>query len=187
MKKIVALFLCLCLVLPVIPAAAVKPEKAGVGDLPTALTAATLSQHDADCQILRHVDKDVFNAGDHVQRVPGEEELDTYVFRNGDGTKTVYYMDEPVKFLDSDGVAREKDLSLIPVKDGHTTMSNDVGLTLPNDPADGIQLSYNGENVTLFPQGGRLDVEAEMTECSVTYPDYFGEGISLRYTPPCPA
>lgn len=66
---------------------------------------------------------------------------------------------------------------------GFVTVQNDVRLSVPDNPSTGIQLKYNGSSVALTPQGGTLTKAAELEDNAVTYPDYFGEGMSLRYTP----
>ena len=140
-------------------------------------------QLDADCQILSHVDAEVFAAGNHIARLPEEETLSNYVFLNVDGTKTVYYMDQPVKFEKADGTVVEKNLTLTAATGGYTTTQNDIQLTIPTDPTNGIRLVYDNHAITLIPQGGTLSTAPQTTDSSVTYPDYYGEGMSLRYTP----
>lgn len=63
---------------------------------------------EAHSQLLRYVDQKAFSEMKHIQRLTEEEDLSTYVFLNQDGSRTVYYMDEPVKYLDPGGVVREK-------------------------------------------------------------------------------
>lgn len=138
---------------------------------------------EADSQLLRYVDQKAFNERNHIQRLPEEEDLCTYVFLNQDGSRTVYYMDEPVKYLDPSGITKEKNLNLTETASGYTTVQNDVLLSIPDDPATGIYLKYRGSSVSLMPLGGTLIKAAEMKDNSVTYLDYFGDGMSLRYTP----
>lgn len=140
-------------------------------------------QLDADCQILSHVDAEVFAAGSHIARLPEQETLSSYVFLNADGSQTVYYMDQPVKFEKSDGTVAEKNLTLTAATEGYTTTQNDIQLTIPTNPTNGIRLIYDSHQITLIPQGGTLTNAAQATDNSVTYPNYYGEGMSLRYTP----
>ncbi len=62
--------------------------------------------------ILQHVDQDAFRASNHVRRLPEEETLDTFVYLNQDGTKSVYFMEENVKYVDSAGKVQNKDISM---------------------------------------------------------------------------
>lgn len=137
----------------------------------------------ADSPILRHIDAQVLESGTHVARLPEEESLNSYVFRNQDGSATSYILDEPVKFVDSSGVIQEKDLTLMSVTGGYTTARNDVALTLPNNPISGIGLQYKDSNILLIPQGGMSRSIPQRSDNSITYSNYFGNGISLRYTP----
>ena len=67
--------------------------------------------------------------------------------------------------------------------EGYTTTQNDIQLTIPTNPTNGIRLVYDNHQITLIPQGGTLTKAAQATDNSVTYPNYYGEGMSLRYTP----
>ncbi len=151
--------------------AAVLPDKSPVYQL------------DASCKLLSYVDEAVFTEGNHIARLPSEETLSTYAFLNSDGTKTVYYMNEAVKFIDSDGKVVEKDIALTAATGGYTTTRNNISLALPSDPAKGIRLTYEGKYITLTPQGGALRTATQATDSSVTYPNFFGAGMSLVYTP----
>ncbi len=105
-----------------------------------------------DCSILDYVDRDVFEEAGHMFRRPDLETLSSYVFQNMDGTNTVYFMDEPVKYLDETGEAQEIDLTLMEdVVDGlyHTT-ANDIMLHISKQASKGITLAYDEEMVTLF-------------------------------------
>lgn len=208
-QKLWSMLLTICLLLSVLPgpviAATAEPSEASV-TTPSISSPATESTiippEDAaplleeECHILRYVDEDTFASKGHIARLHAEETLSSYVFLNEDGSRTVYYMDEPVKYRDANGLVWEKDLTLRPSTsydpatlmgassvEGYTTTSNDVGLTIPNDPTNGIRLSFAEQQIRLIPQNGTLAAAAQVTDSTVTYPDYFGEGMSLRYTP----
>ena len=112
-----------------------------------------------------------------------EETLNSYVFLNEDNTKTVYLMDERVKYVDAKGDIHEKDLRLISSPAGFSTASNNIALTIPNDPTNGVVLSDGLYTLTLSPEQGKLCAPPKTDGESVTFADYFGSGISLRYTP----
>lgn len=138
---------------------------------------------ETSCQILRYVDNTEFEEGNHIARILNEETLSSYVFLNEDGSRTTYWMDEPVKFKNADGLIQEKDLTLKNTAEGYVTSKNDVQLVLPLDPLDGIRLAYSNTTVLIVPEGGNTNSEIELTDNSVTYLNYFGDGMSLRYTP----
>ena len=197
-KKILALLLSVCLILPTLSAAASaaetdtwRTEITGMtGDTAqTTITeeaalSETVFQLDADCRILSYVDEAVFREADHIARLNEEETLSTYVFLNRDGTKTVYYMDEEVKYLDSDGTVREKDLSLTADLNGYTTAQNDISLTLPENLSEGVGLSYAGYDISLIPQITTARVTGpQVNGNAVGYQNCFGNGTVLVYTP----
>jgi hypothetical protein len=92
-------------------------------------------------------------------------------------------LDDNVKFVDTDGITKEKDITLVSAKGGYSTRQNNVKLLLPNDPASGIRMQYDGHTVTLIPQGGTLRTAPQLVNNSVRYGGYFGENTSLNYTP----
>ena len=90
-------------------------------------------------------------AAKHVERLESEEELDTLVFRNQDGTYTTYLFDLPIKYVAENGSVQEKDISLVQSSTAYEVASNDIDVTLPFDVSEGIQVSYGTQNVTLLP------------------------------------
>lgn len=134
-------------------------------------------------QILKHIDPEVLNSNEHILRLVEEETLNSYAFLNRDGSKTVYYTDKAVKYRNADGTIIEKDVSLTSSSNGYTTISNDIGVLLPADPASGIGMSYAGYDITIVPIEGSLCKPAQNNGTSILYPDYFGTGMSLMYTP----
>lgn len=140
-----------------------------------------LAQLCEDSGIFRYIDKDNFLQLEHVARLTEEETLNTYVFQNQDGTKSVYYMGENVKYVAPDGSIRDKDITLVSVADGYTMRDNEVQLVLPAQAAEGIAVSYNGNSVRLIPQGG--DGAAVLVDNSIIYENYYGRRTALRYTP----
>ena len=133
--------------------------------------------------ILQHVDQEVFRASNHIRRLPEEETLDTYVYLNQDGSKSVYFMEENVKYVDSDGKVQNKDISLKEIKNGFTTVQNDVSVFIPTNAVNGIQVSHTIGNLKLIPEGSLIVVTGKQDGNSVLYANYFGKGMSLRYTP----
>lgn len=180
-KKLIALLLAIAMLLPLLPyyASAEEPAEAAPAQAPE----ITPEPLEPNCRILNYVDESVFLAGNHVARLPAEESLSSYVFLNADGTRTVYYMDEAVKYVDSGGNILEKDVTLSAALDGYATTQNDLTLSLPADPATGIRINWNGHTVSILPQGGSLSHPQTLEGNSVKYPDYFGQGIDLVYTP----
>lgn len=132
-------------------------------------------------QAPQFVDPEQFAQSEHIERLHHDERLDTYVYRNRDGTKSVYYMGQNVKYEDENGNIRDKDTTLVRADRGYRMRDNDVELHLPDSPADGITLGHGSRSVRLLPQGG--SGSASLQSNSITYPGYFGAETALRYTP----
>ena len=136
-----------------------------------------------DDVIFKHLDKENFKNGKHISRLEHEEKLNTYVFGNEDGSKTVYYMYENVKYKDKDGKIKDKDISLVKKNKGYGIVQNEVDLFLPENPSDGVTVNYSGYDVTIIPQGGNGKVKAKQCDDAIIYDEYFGKNASLKYTP----
>ncbi len=133
--------------------------------------------------ILRdYVDGDELDSAGYKARLIGLEDDNTYVFDNGDGTHTVYMMYEDLKYTDSSGKVREKDLSLVRKSGGYSIASSNIGLYMPDAPKNGINMSYAGRSLTITPMNTG-DCDALTDRGAVVYPGAFGEGTFLRYTP----
>lgn len=135
-----------------------------------------------ESQIFNYVHREVFEENAHVQRLAAEESLDSYVFLNADGSRTAYFLDEPVKFVDSSGTVREKDITLTYAANTFSTTRNNVSLQIPTNLSTGVRLSYGGYDVSIVPQGSSLTLPRRMDN-SVVYDNYFGTGTKLIYTP----
>ena len=106
-----------------------------------------------ESMILKYVDNSLFDAARHTRRLPDLETLNTYVFDNADGTRSVYIMDENVKYEDKNGIIREKDISLKSKTNGFGITQSDIELLIPNNPTHGIDLEYSEFSIKLIPQG----------------------------------
>ncbi len=150
------------------------------------------------CNILQYVDKQEFESKNHLYRLPELESLSSYAFRNTDGTTTIYYLDQQVKFINGDGEVAEKDISLIEKSNGYGIVKSDIGLTLPNKITDGITLDYSGYSIKLIPNtrdaasnknlsdmslSDKVTKKVTKIENSIVYSKLFGENTDVRYTP----
>ena len=142
---------------------------------------AELVQLCEDSGIFRYVDEDTFRQANHVARLTEEETLNTYVFQNRDGTKSVYYMEEDVKYLAADGSIRDKDITLVRAGAGYDVRDNNVSLGIPDSAASGIRVSHAQNSVRLIPLDGSGN--ATLEDNSILYADFYGAGIDLKYTP----
>ena len=159
-----------------------------------------------ESQLPTYIDYSGAVAAKHVERLESEEELDTLVFRNQDGTYTTYLFDLPIKYVAEDSSIQEKDISLVQSSTAYEVASNDIHVTLPFDVSEGIQVSYGTQNVTLSPvqnstvsqQLTNQSINAAILESSVitantaalnaakntvTYAQAFDDSINIVYTP----
>lgn len=197
MKKILSVFMALCTVLTTlcIPPAPVTAQSTKMliseqidqaVTLPVEEESITLETLTEDCKILQYVDEEAFEAADHAFRLPHLEELDTYVFQNQDGTRSIYYLYENVKYIDEQGNIREKDNTLQRETKGFRITENAFDLLLPHAVTDGVELTYQDYDVKLVPaMEGKLTATAPgaLQENSVVYESFYGAGTSLVYTP----
>ncbi len=136
-----------------------------------------------ESKILRYVDSAQFNAANHVSRLTELEGLNSYVFANADGTRTVYFMDENVKYKDVDGNIEEKDITLVSKADGFKIKESNIALFIPKSPTSGIEVSYANYDIKLIPQTADCKIKTTTKDNSVVYENAFGNGVSLLYTP----
>jgi len=139
----------------------------------------------SDSPVLKYVNQESFNKKGHVKRLKDEEELNTFMFENEDGTKTMYMMYENVKYKDKFGNIKDKDISLKEENESYKVRDNNVGLSIPKSPQKGIEVNYDNNIVKITPIRNLTTskISTKMENNAVTYKNYYGEGIDLKYTP----
>lgn len=150
----------------------------------------------ADSRMLHYLDEASLRAAGHVNRLPAEEDLNSYVFENEDGSRTAYILAEPVKYIDSTGAMREKDLSLsvgqianasvmaVTVNTGaYTVTATGTPLTFPHDLSQGVCFTYGEYTVTLRPENVNASTVPMQADGKVFYRNAFGATAHLMYTP----
>lgn len=116
----------------------------------------------------------------HICRIPELETLNSYVFRNNDGTNSVYIFPENIKYLDHNGLVVEKCLDLVKHNDlCYTTKMNDVGVSFPCNIYDGISITYNESYLNMRPE---MDFDFKIKE-DKRFIEYCNDDFSIRYTP----
>ena len=66
-----------------------------------------------DAVVLQYIGEEQFDTTNHTMRLKQHEDLHTFVFQNLNGTRTMYVMDEDVKYIDANGETIDKDISLV--------------------------------------------------------------------------
>ena len=118
--------------------------------------------------------------------VSQEEDLNSYVFQNPDGSRTAYIFSEDIKYIDENGQAVEKDLTIVKTDGGYTTRENNVTVYFPAELGKApVSVSYDGAKLSIVPKNlqGSEPLKAVCSENFIDYQDAFGGGITLRYTP----
>jgi hypothetical protein len=187
------------------PSATVKNNE---GDLPLEeLAVKVLSVTDTP----EVINADIIAAKKHVNRLWAQEtDMNTIVFQNTDGTKSMYYYGIPVKYTDGNGVIRDKSNKVIENQDKATypdyayqnkanaiktlfpqTLSQEEGIVLENTGTKIEMRPYNyteGENdeTSITASSARKEeyvhTDGESVD-AVIYDNVFGDSTKLRYTP----
>ena len=134
---------------------------------------------------------------EHANRLFAQETDDySIVFQNKDGSKTMYYFDEPVKYTDENGTVCDKSTKLSEAdKDGYAFVSaeNDINVYMPEqlDGETGIIVKSNEYTIEMSPvDSDKADVSDIITETEnkydehdiVEYADVFGKDTTIEYS-----
>ncbi len=90
----------------------------------------------------------------YIGRITGDEpDLNTFIFKNADGTNTLRLFDHPVKYVDEKGVTKDISLRLERANDGSfVSTEHIVNTVFSKNLSDGIELEYEDVAVRLLPQ-----------------------------------
>ena len=151
-------------------------------------------------------------ASKHANRVREQErDLNTVIYQNQDGTNTMYYFPNPVKYVDETGTINDKSnridvvssTSLEKTPYAYASADNDIVTYFPTEiTQNGVLLEYENIRIETFPLASTIDskrtnsdeskktqaqkssfVNAENYEQdSIIYTDVFENGIDIRYS-----
>lgn len=152
------------------------------------LVSTTDSQDPIDC-----ISQDHKAQYPYAERLYDKEvTLDTIVYSNGDGTETVYFFDEPVKYFNDEGVLDDKSNRLYKVSDFRNDMSEYAYASLDNDiktyyPSKltsecGLIIETPVASIEMSPMSVFSSPICKMDGC-IEYDGAFDEFTSLKYTP----
>ncbi len=134
---------------------------------------------------------------EHANRLFAQETDDySIVFQNKDGSKTMYYFDEPIKYTDENGTVCDKSTKLSEAdKDGYAFVSaeNDINVYMPEqlDSETGIIVKSDEYTIEMSPvDSDKADVSDIITETQnkydehdiVEYTDVFGDDTTIEYS-----
>ncbi len=125
----------------------------------------------------------------HISREKSRENgLDEVVFKNKDGSYTMYIYDQNVKFVDKDGEIKDIDTGIEIISKNkqkgytYTNGQNCVNVDFPDCIDDGIIIDDNNMKIKMYPIDnicGKIIIEDD----TAVYEDAYGEGTKLIYTP----
>ena len=140
---------------------------------------------------------DIISDYNHIERLYDEEEMDTVIFANDDNTKTVYFFDEPIKYIDEDGEIQDKSSILYDDFDieeypefkeeyAYVNLDNDIRTFFPEEISidSGVMLTYEDYNIELSPiaENSASVMPHPDDENSVIYEQVFGDNTAIQYT-----
>ena len=114
-----------------------------------------------------------------------EKDLNTFVFRNNDGTYTKKLYSYPVKYIDKTGKTKDITTDIEKLSDGSfKTAENSIVTTFSKTLSDGITLSYNDIVIKMIPST-KFTMESSVSSLSsdrktVLYP--YGNKTRLEYS-----
>jgi len=129
------------------------------------------------------------NASKYVGRVKEQEpNLHTFVFDNGDGTRTMELYKHPVKYVDADGKTKDITTNVKAMADGsYKTADNAIVTTFSKKLSDGINVRHEDINITMKPSNSStvsrsiINTTAESSD-NKTVSYTYGVNTTLEYT-----
>ena len=122
----------------------------------------------------------------HISRIRDEEtELNSAIFENKDGSRTLYIFGEKIKYIAMDGKIKDKSNRLAEFDSGYQTLNNDIHTVFPLRLHDGVTLTYGDYAITVTPMNTNKNVVGKLNAETgpVNYVGAFGHSTILSYTP----
>jgi len=134
----------------------------------------------------------------HIARLKHEEkDLYSVIFKNSDGTNTMYMYSEPIKYIDENGDVKDKSNKIVAdsSKTGYYTNSdNNIRVNFPNIIDNEISLVYNELEIVMLPISDSKSAVSlvenavdsktgEKQTDSVKYDKVFGDNTFITYKP----
>ena len=140
------------------------------------------------------VPAEMIETNGHVNRLWEQEaDLNSILFQNRDGTKTMYLFADAVKYVDENGMIRDKRNTISDAIDkpqyrndyAFYTDANDVKTYFPKTlSADtGVLLEAEDIKIEMSPVSETAATSASKSASTVSFDSVFGADTSIRYTP----
>lgn len=134
------------------------------------------------------IDAEEADSNRYVGRIrEDEKDLYTLVLRNADGSKTMRVFGHPVKYVNAFGEIEDISLRFSQGADRtYQAQSHPVTISLANHLADGVRLSYENVDVSMFVSStGARNSEAVLSENGKTVSYAVDEKTSFEYSLTC--
>ena len=109
-----------------------------------------------------------------------EPNLYTKIWLNADGTRTLEYFGEPVKYTDNEGNVKDKLLTFKEERKGFSAEQIDITYFFDKNLGNGIALSYGETEIFMFPAG--VDCEGELSDDKETLTYRFDSSAVYEYS-----
>ncbi len=143
------------------------------------------------------VTREMLKLNNGVTRLKDEEpDLNSVIYRNLDGSKTLYMFSENVKYIDENGVVKDKSNKVTAVKDiqgySYSNVHNDISVLFPKTFTidKGVLVEKDDINIEMYPRVELTELElisvptvTLKNDKTVLYDDVFGTDTALTYSP----
>lgn len=130
----------------------------------------------------------------HTERLyDKEDDLNTLVYLDNDGSETAYIFNEAVKYVDSNNNIKDKSNVIsdsisnkkFAEKYAYVNDKNDINSYFPKtlEKGTGIVLDSKNVSVEMYPNTNAVANVKKQNESLVVYDDVFGKDIQLQYEP----
>ncbi len=115
-----------------------------------------------------------------------ENDLNTLIFDNTDGTKTMRVFDYPVKYIDDNNEVKDISLKIANnIQGDFVSADHSVTTTFSQNINDGISLKYDGIDITMLPSqdiSSAASLSSDQKTVTYAYDDKTTLEYSLTYT-----
>lgn len=140
----------------------------------------------------KFISKDKALSRGHVNRLNEQENnLNTVIYQNRDGSKTAYIFTKPVKYIDEKGNVKDKDTTLSNIDHelySYAMVNNSVKAFFPDKLLNGALIEYGKYYIKMTPVSEALQKSSVATSLAqasdniILYQKVFGNNTDLRYT-----
>ena len=132
------------------------------------------------------VNMDVAEEKEHVNRLTAQENgLNTVIYQNRDGSKSVYIFSNPVKYIDSSGNIKDKSSKIKAVSSttySYAMTDNSTKVFFPKSISDGTHLSFSDTySIKMTPKNPEASAPVLGNDGKISYNGVFGRNTLLVY------